>query len=96
MTALEHSATTMPAHVRPALGLRGVNPVSRLIRAWKNRREIYQLGEMNDAQLADIGLTRGDLHVVWNAPLGVDPTERLGTISASRMRALEAASRRVT
>lgn len=96
MTALEHTATLeRPASVRPALGLRVINGVARLYRAWRNRREIYHLGEMSDAQLADIGLVRGDLHVAWNAPLGTDPTERLGTISEARMRALEIAARRI-
>lgn len=95
MTALEHSAIERPAHVRPALGLRIVNGVAKLIRAWRNRREIYQLGEMSDAQLADIGLVRGDLHVAWNAPLGIDPTEQLGWIAQARLRADEAAARRM-
>lgn len=102
MTALDTRTTLSPAIVRPALGLRVANAVvavasqfARIFRAWRNRREIYRLGEMSDAQLADIGLTRSDLHVVWQAPLTVDPTEQLGQLSEARIRAYEALARRI-
>jgi uncharacterized protein YjiS (DUF1127 family) len=95
MTALDHRTLEMPARVRPALGLRLINAVSAFLRAWKNRREIYHLGEMSDAQLADIGLVRGDLHVAWRTPMGTDPTSTLGSISEARLRAAEIAARRV-
>jgi uncharacterized protein YjiS (DUF1127 family) len=100
MTALD-TRTLTPAPARPALGLRVVNAglavvnhIAKRLRAWRNRREIYRLGEMSDAQLADIGLVRGDLHVVWQMPLGADPTEQLGRISEARIRAYEALARR--
>jgi uncharacterized protein YjiS (DUF1127 family) len=96
MSALDHSTFETPAHVRPALGLRVINQVGRFLRAWKNRREIYRLGDMSDAQLADIGLVRSDLHVAWQTPVGLDPTARLGTLSEARFRAAEAAARRVS
>jgi uncharacterized protein YjiS (DUF1127 family) len=102
MTALDTRTTLSPATVRPALGLRVANAVvaaasyiAKVYRAWRNRREIYRLGEMSDAQLADIGLTRSDLHVVWQMPIGIDPTEQLGQISETRMRAYQALARRI-
>lgn len=102
MTALDTRTTMTPAAVRPAIGMRVLNAVAavainveKLYRAWRNRREIYRLGEMSDAQLADIGLVRGDLHVVWQSPIGIDPTEQLGHISAQRIRAYEALARRI-
>ncbi len=102
MTALDTRTSLSPASVRPALGLRvanaavaATNHLAKIFRAWRNRREIYRLGEMSDAQLSDIGLTRGDLHVVWQTPIGVDPTEQLGQISEARIRAYEALARRI-
>lgn len=71
---------------------RSVDPVLRFLTAWKNRREVYRLGEFSDTQLADIGLTRSDLHVVVDLPLGRDPTVHLGAIAA-RHREAEAAAR---
>ena len=102
MTVLDTRTTLSPASVRPALGLRVANAavavanqIAKVFRAWRNRREIYRLGEMSDAQLSDIGLTRGDLHVVWHSPIGTDPTEKLGHISEARIRAYEAMARRI-
>ena len=63
MTALEFATETMQPAARPAFLARGINAVSQLVRSWKNRRAFYRLGDMSDAELADIGLTRGDLHV---------------------------------
>lgn len=102
MTALDTRTTLTPAAARPALGLRVVNAglavanqIAKHYRSWRNRREIYRLGEMSDAQLADIGLVRGDLHVVWQTPIGIDPTEQLGRMSEARIRAYEALARRI-
>lgn len=95
MTALDHGTLDTPARVRPALGLHVINAVVGFLRAWKNRREIYRLGDMTDAQLADIGLVRSDLHVAWRVPMGCDPTSTLGSLSEARLRAAEFAARRV-
>jgi uncharacterized protein YjiS (DUF1127 family) len=56
-----------------------------LFRAVRNRREMYHLGQMSDVELADIGLRRGDLFEVAEAPLAIDPTGRLSAIAASRL-----------
>ena len=78
-----------------ALPGRFVNLVAGMIRIWMNRREIYRLGEMSDWELADIGLTRADLHVASCVPLGEDPTILLGSVAEARIRAAGAASRKV-
>jgi uncharacterized protein YjiS (DUF1127 family) len=81
----------MTASSRPAIFAGVFQRAFAFARALKNRREIYRLGVMTDIELADIGLTRTDLHVAVRAPLGVDPTARLGSIASAR----EAAARRV-
>jgi uncharacterized protein YjiS (DUF1127 family) len=58
--------------------------VANLFRAVRNRREMYHLGQMSDVELADIGLRRGDLFAVAEAPLTIDPTGHLGAIAAAR------------
>jgi uncharacterized protein YjiS (DUF1127 family) len=91
MTTLEHAAPPMTASSRLAIVARVIRNVSDFARALKNRREIYRLGAMTDIELADIGLTRTDLHVAVRSPLGVDPTVRLGSIASAR----EDAARRI-
>jgi len=84
MTALDFATDTMQTAPRPALLARGLNAVSKIYRTWRNRREFYRLGDMSDAELSDIGLTRGDLHVAIASPFGLDPTARLRAIVDAR------------
>jgi uncharacterized protein YjiS (DUF1127 family) len=84
MTTLDRTTFPLTGTMLPAVAVRVVNAVARAVRAWKNRREIYRLGAMNDHELADIGLTRGDLHVAWREPFGVDPTTTLGALAEAR------------
>jgi uncharacterized protein YjiS (DUF1127 family) len=97
MTAT-HARHTMHEVARPVANLvaRIANAASNFLRAWKNRREFYRLGEMSDAELSDIGLTRSDLTVVVDLPFGSDPTARLGSISRSRLNSVEDMARRVS
>lgn len=60
--------------------------VLRVRKAMRNRRAFYRLGEMDDTMLADIGLTRADLHIAGALPFDHDPTIGLGTIAAARSR----------
>jgi uncharacterized protein YjiS (DUF1127 family) len=97
MSTIPAAPTTLAAarpvtHVVRAI----VNAVADFLRAWKNRREIYRLGEMTEAQLADIGLTRSDLSVVVDLPFTHDPTTRLGSLAAGRQREIEALARQVS
>jgi uncharacterized protein YjiS (DUF1127 family) len=84
MTALEFTTGSTRITERPAFVVRGLNAVSKLFRAWQNRRQLYRLGEMSDAELKDIGLTRADLFVARAEPLGADPTLYLRAMAASR------------
>ena len=88
MTTLDHATTLTQAPaaaaLRPALAVRVVNAVAAQLRAWKNRRAVYRLGELSDWELADIGLTRSDLHIAWSSPVGTDPTLELGLIATAR------------
>ncbi|MBL8582393.1 MAG: DUF1127 domain-containing protein [Rhizobiaceae bacterium] len=89
MTTIDHhTAMTTPA-ARPALVARVVNSILAQVRIWKNRRAVYRLGEMTHAELADIGLTRADLHVATGLPLGVDPTVHLGSMAQARIRRMD-------
>jgi len=84
MTTLDRTTFPMTGISRPAIAVRVWNAVADALKAWKNRREIYHLGEMSNSELADIGLTRADLFVAWRAPFGDDPTRHLGAIADAR------------
>ncbi|RJG46345.1 MULTISPECIES: DUF1127 domain-containing protein [unclassified Mesorhizobium] len=95
MTTIDYAAKTMQPAVRPVTAFRVVNWLFNTYRALKNRREFYRMGEMTDHELADIGLTRADLHVVVDLPFGVDPTARLGSMVSARSDVIEDMARRV-
>lgn len=84
MTICDEAHETMRIETRPAFAARVIGALSNLYRTWKNRRQFYRLGEMSDAELADIGLVRSDLHFVVDLPFGVDPTTRLNSIVRAR------------
>jgi uncharacterized protein YjiS (DUF1127 family) len=84
MTICDETHETMRIETRPAFAARVMNAVSNFYRTWRNRRQFYRLGEMSDAELADIGLVRSDLHFVVDLPFGVDPTTRLNSIVRAR------------
>ena len=94
MTITTHAAEAMHRSARPAA--RVVNVIRNVYTAWKNRRDFYRLGEMSDAQLADIGLARSDLNVVVDLRFGSDPTVYLGSIAEARRREIEACARQVS
>jgi uncharacterized protein YjiS (DUF1127 family) len=89
---------TMHEAARPVANLVAsvIDAASNFLRAWKNRREFYRLGEMSDAELSDIGLTRSDLTVVVDLPFGSDPTAHLGSLAQSRLNSIEEMARRVS
>lgn len=101
MTTLDHAAThALPAMGRQAIATRAVNFVAATFQAWKNRRAVYRLGELTDAELHDIGLTRSDLSVAIDLPFGSDPTAHLGSVADARASLqnaarIEAAARQV-
>jgi uncharacterized protein YjiS (DUF1127 family) len=95
MTAIEFATETSRITTRPAVATRALNAVAATYRAWKNRRAFYRLGEMSDTELADIGLTRADLHVAIDVPFGRDPTAKLRAIAGERADTIEDLARRV-
>jgi uncharacterized protein YjiS (DUF1127 family) len=66
---------------RAALPLRACRMIAMLVRAIcqivGSRRELGRLADLDDRMLADIGLTRSDLHAARFAPLWQDPTSSL-------------------
>jgi uncharacterized protein YjiS (DUF1127 family) len=84
MAALDFAPGTARITRRPSALALGFSAVSKFYNAWRNRRAFYRLGEMTDAELRDIGLTRADLHVAVAVPFGVDPTTRLRGLVESR------------
>lgn len=95
MTAIEFATETSRITTRPAVATRVLNAVADTYRAWKNRRAFYRLGEMSDTELADIGLTRADLHVAIDVPFGRDPTAKLRAIASDRVDTIEDIARKV-
>ena len=95
MTTLDHCTETTHSAVRPVNAMRFVTYAADLLRAWQNRRAFYRLGEMTDTELADIGLTRSDLHVAVDLPFASDPTVRLRSIRQARTDNVEVLARRV-
>jgi len=95
MTTIEFASETPRITTRPAVAMRVLNAVADAYRAWKNRRAFYRLGEMSDAELADIGLTRADLHVAIAVPFGRDPTAKLRVIASERADTIEDLARKV-
>lgn len=97
MATIAHARQTVH-EARPAESslARVVNAGAKFLRAWKNRREFYHLGQMSDTELADIGLTRSDLTVAIDLPYGSDPTAHLGALAEARLREVEAMARQVS
>ena len=85
MTTLDFTAGATRIAQSPSFLVQGLNAASKLLRAWRNRRELHRLGELSDAELQDIGLTRADLFAARAEPLGVDPTIQLRAVVVSRL-----------
>ena len=94
MTAHDFATSASRSASRPAVATRLANTVANFYRVWKNRHAFDHLDEMTDAQLADIGLTRGDLRIAANAPFGSDPTAMLRSLSDRRAGTVRIAARK--
>ena len=64
-----------------------VAALSRLVRIRRNRRATLDLLDVDEDRLADIGLTRADVHVSLFDPRTPDPTGMLEGFAAERRRA---------
>jgi uncharacterized protein YjiS (DUF1127 family) len=55
--------------------------------AWKSRREVATLSDLDDHLLADLGLTRGDVREALDLPFAYDPGRELQVrVSRNRTR----------
>ncbi|WP_127519934.1 DUF1127 domain-containing protein [Mesorhizobium sp. Z1-4] len=55
-----------------------------IYRDWNNRRQFRRLRDMSDWELADIGLTRDDVRMVWHHRLDIEPTAHLNQVVSRR------------
>ena len=86
MAAYDFACESPRITTRPAVATRVLAAAAGLWRARQNRRAFDRLGEMTDAELADIGLARADLSFAAALPFGADPTRGLSMIAAERAR----------
>jgi uncharacterized protein YjiS (DUF1127 family) len=84
MTATHCPETTLHQPLPLNFAATVVAKTAAILRAVRNRRELYHLGQMNDIELADIGLRRGDLFEAVDGPYHADPTGRLNGIVSAR------------
>ena len=85
MTTYDHSFGTAHSNI----AARAVAWLSDALRAARNRRAFYRLGELSEIELHDIGLTRADLHAPAGLPLTADPTARLARVARQRIGRME-------
>ena len=57
-------------YLRPGWPFAGLR---RLISNWRKRRRLYNLQNLDDHMLEDIGLTRADVAATLGQPISVDP-----------------------
>lgn len=76
-------ATTTASFVR-AVAQRSTSVATAMVNRWM----VKQLCDFSDHELADIGLSRSDLRVAFDAPVHADPSLKLAAIAernAARM-----------
>jgi uncharacterized protein YjiS (DUF1127 family) len=81
--ALGFSAAVSLRHALVAFGRALARGARRVAQGMENRRAAQALARLDEHMLADIGLTRGDLHDAYAGSIWSDPTALL------RARALE-------
>lgn len=80
---IEKVAARRPA---PALLVGIRNAASGFFRAWRNRRGVNRLNELDDHQLLDMGLRRSDVHAVRAASFFSDAGLHLTLVARERAR----------
>jgi len=81
------TATSLTAAISALVGQAFRKAAVRVSAAWTaivNRYNVKALDELDDYQLADIGLTRDDLREAFRTPLLTDPTLKLASASGGR------------
>ncbi len=70
---------------RSRLSTFSFSTLRQLVRNWRCRKQLLKLHGLDDYQLKDIGLTRGQLRRLSGLPLSVDPiweAERLRLVAS--------------
>ena len=73
---------------RSRLSTFSFSTLRQLVCNWRNRRTLLKLHLLEDYQLKDIGLTRGQLLQITGLPLSVDPlweADRLRLIASHQL-----------
>ncbi|OLP54571.1 hypothetical protein BJF92_04020 [Rhizobium rhizosphaerae] len=87
MRATETHCDPIPSRGAFAASLHGLtNMVVTLVRLVRNRQAAGSLGDLTDAQLDDIGITRKDLSSAVTSRFFEDPTQHLSQAARRRSR----------
>ena len=73
---------------RSRLSTFSFSTLRQLVCNWRSRRKLLKLSALEDYQLKDIGLTRGQLRQITGLPLSVDPVweaDRLRLIASHQL-----------
>ena len=70
---IARQASSQEAGALPALA----GTVHKLYRAWRNRRSLMRVTELDEHLLADIGISREDVKWALDLPIGYDPAAAL-------------------
>ena len=73
---------------RSRLSTFSFSTLRQLVCNWRSRRKLLKLHLLEDCQLKDIGLTRGQLRQITGLPLSVDPlweADRLRLIASHQL-----------
>jgi uncharacterized protein YjiS (DUF1127 family) len=70
-------------------GLSAWQRLANLPNAWRGRKLVMDMRDFDDAQLADIGLRRGDVETALQLPLSADPSLYLVRARQNPLRGLK-------
>ena len=76
------------SEARSRLSTFSFSTLRQLVCNWRSRRKLLKLSALEDYQLKDIGLTRGQLRQITGLPLSVDPVweaDRLRLIASHQL-----------
>lgn len=84
MTACDAAADISRMSVRPSALARVGLGALRFVTLWRNHRAFNRLCDLTETELADIGISRGDLDDARGVRFTGDPTARLMAIADAR------------
>jgi uncharacterized protein YjiS (DUF1127 family) len=92
MTMMTVASRRAPLASTLMLLRQAANDAKSLLRSLRNRANAAVLARVDDRMLADIGLTRWDVHDAFAEPLWRDPTKVLRARADERRRSLHPSS----